>query len=434
MPDSAAQPAPSSTYRWYVVAVLFLVGVFNFMDRQILSILLESIKRDLNASDAAMGLLTGFAFVSFYALASLPIARAADSYSRRNIVAVGLAFWSVMTALSGFVTSFSQLALARVGVGVGEAAATPPGQSMISDLFPPERRSAALSAVAVSVPIGLMSAFVFGGWLNSVVGWRNTLICVGLPGLLLALIVCLTLKEPERGASEHESVDRMNYNVGATLAYLWESRSLRYLTLGSSLSNLGAWALFVWSPSFLLRVHGMPTHVSGAWLGLATGISGIAGTLLGGIITQRLARHDEGWLMRVPALTNLFGVPFVVLFLSMPVAAASVAMFFVITFFGPAMIGPLATVIQGVAKVRMRAFAPALISLIFNVVGVGLGPLAVGILSDMLSPRFGAASVRYALLISAVALLTAALAFAIGGSYLKADLERAGSGYRTTTS
>jgi Arabinose efflux permease len=414
-------------YRWYVASLLFLVGVFNWMDRQILSILLESIKAELRASDSAMGLLTGFAFVSFYALASLPIARLADSYSRRNIIATGLAFWSAMTAMSGYVGSFAQLALARVGVGVGEASAMPAGQSLISDFFPTEKRSAALSVVAVSAPIGLMSAFMIGGKLNSTVGWRDTLFWIGVPGLLLALLIYATLKEPVRGIAEHAQVDRMKYDVRETLAYLWSSRSLRYLTLGASLSTFNAWALFAWSPSFLLRVHQMPTDVSGKWLGLAAGLSGIAGTLLGGFVTQRLALRDERWLMGVPALTNLLGAPFVILFLSLPGGMRAVAMFFGVTFFGPAMIGPLSTVIQGVAKVRMRAFAPAVISMVFNLVGVGCGPLTVGLLSDALAPRFGKASVRYALLFASFGLIAAALAFARGSVYLKADLARARS-------
>lgn len=168
-----------------------------------------------------------------------------------------------MTAMSGYVGSFAQLALARVGVGVGEASAMPAGQSLISDFFPPEKRSAALSVVAVSAPIGLMSAFMIGGKLNSTVGWRDTLFWIGVPGLLLALLIYATLKEPVRGIAEHAKVDRMKYDVRETLAYLWSSRSLRYLTLGASLSTFNAWALFAWSPSFLFRVHQMPTDVSG---------------------------------------------------------------------------------------------------------------------------------------------------------------------------
>jgi len=420
------QPPTSKTgYRWYIASLLFLVGVFNWMDRQILSILLEPIKAELHASDAAMGLLTGFAFVSFYALASLPIARLADSYSRRNVIATGLAFWSAMTAMSGYVGSFAQLALARVGVGVGEAAAMPAGQSLISDFFPPEKRSAALSFVAVSAPIGLMSAFMIGGKLNSSIGWRSTLFWVGVPGLFLAFLVYLTLREPVRGIAEHANADRLKYDVRETLAYLWESRSLRYLTLGASLSTFVAWALFAWSPSFLFRIHQMPTDVSGKWLGLAAGISGIAGTLLGGIVTQRLARRDERWLMRVPAVTNLLGAPFVLLFLILPGGMRAVGMFFGVTFFGPAMIGPLATVIQGVAKVRMRAFAAALISMVFNLIGVGFGPLTVGFLSDAFAPRFGKASVRYALLFSSAGLIAAALVFVRGAAHLQTDLARA---------
>lgn len=425
--ERASQAPARNRYRWYTVALLFLVGVFNFMDRQVLSILIDPIKESLGASDSAMGLLTGFAFVSFFTIASLPIARLADVYSRSRIIAIGLAFWSVMTVLSGFVGSFFQLALARVGVGIGEAASAPAGHSIISDLFPPKERSVALSAIAVSTPIGLMSAFILAGLLNKAVGWRMTLLFLGLPGLVLSLIVLLTLKEPTRGASESDLVDKTNYNLRETLSYLWGSRALRYLTLGTSLNVLGGWALLVWSPSFLLRVHAMPTHVSGAWLGLAAGLSGIAGTLLSGVITQKLAQRDQRWLLFIPAVSNFLGAPFAALFLLMPSAATALPMFFGVTFFGPAMIGPVSTVIQGVAKVRMRAFAPALIALVFNFVGVGLGPLAVGILSDLLAPRYGMTSIRYALLLTALAPIAAGFAFALGASYLSSDLQRATS-------
>lgn len=413
-------------YRWYVVAVLFLVGVFNLMDRQILSILLEPIKRELGVSDTAMGMLTGFAFVSFYTLASVPIARVADSYSRRDIIAIALAFWSAMTTLSGLVTSFVQLALARIGVGVGEAATGPAGQSMLSDLFPPERRTAALSALAVSVPVGFMVSFMAGGWLNEAVGWRMTLMYVGLPGLLLGLLVRLTLREPLRGGAEHEAVDATHYDLRSTLAYLWSLRSLRYLTLGAAMNVFTAWALMVWSSAFLIRVHGMETREVGAWLGLASGVGGATGTFLWGLVAQRLARRDPRWLLGVPSLTSLLTVPFIVLFLSLPAASAALPMFFGIMLFGPAMIGPITTVTQGLAKVRMRALAAALVTLTFNLIGVGLGPLTVGVISDLLRPALGVSSIRYALLPAAsIAMLGGALHFALGARHLRADLERA---------
>jgi hypothetical protein len=251
-----------------------------------------------------------------------------------------------------------------------------------------------------------------------------TLLFLGIPGLLLSLIVRLTLREPKRGASEHEDIDKASYNVRDTLTYLWTARSFQYLTLGTTLNVFSSWAVLVWSPSFLLRVHDMPTDVSGPWLGLAAGLSGIVGTLASGFVTQRLAKTDERWLMWVPALSNLLTIPFVVLFLMMPSATGALPMFFGIMLFGPALIGPVSTVIQGIAKVRMRAFAPALVSIFFNFAGVGLGPLTAGILSDLLAKQLGAQSIRYALLIAALAPLVAALAFAAGTPYLRADLER----------
>lgn len=418
--------ATTRSYRWYAVSVLFLVGVFNLMDRQILSILLEPSKQELRASDTAMGLLTGFAFVSFYTLASLPIARSADTYSRRNIIAIALAFWSVMTTLAGMVTSFAQLALTRVGLGIGESATWPAGQSMVSDFFSPDRRAAALSILAVSPPAGLMAAFILGGWLNETVGWRLTLVCIGVPGLLLALLVRLTLSEPRRGGAERGTVDTTGYGFRATLAYLWNLRSMRYLMLGAAMNIFATWALMVWSPAFLIRVHGVETAKVGAWLGLASGVGGAAGTLLAGLMAQQLGRRDPRWLLGVPALTGLFAVPFIILFLNLPAASSALPMFFGIMLFAPAMLGPVMTVTQGLAKIRMRALAAALVTLTYNLIGVGLGPLAVGVMSDLLAPKVGVASIRYALLLAAgAAMLGATLHFAMGARHLRADLERA---------
>jgi predicted MFS family arabinose efflux permease len=422
---ATADRANAPARPWYVVTILFLVTVFNLMDRQILSILLEPIKRDLGASDTVMGLLTGFAFVSFFTLASVPIARAADEHSRRNIIAGALAFWSVMTMLSGLVASALQLAAARVGLGIGEAATLPASQSMVSDLFSPARRITAISMLAVAAPVGIMLAFILGGWLNQAVGWRLTFVALGAPGLLLALLVLLTVREPGRGAAEHESADVERYDLHETVTYLWSLRSLRYLTAGASLNVFGAWAMGVWSATFLIRVHGMGTSEAGAWLGLATGVGGIAGTLGGGLAAERLARRDARWLLRVPALASLLTVPFAVLFLTLPSPLAS-AMYLGGAFFGQAILGPVLAVTQGLAKVRMRARAAALVGMTFNLFGAGLGPLVVGVLSDVLAPRFGAESIRYALLAPVcTVLLGSALCFGRGARHVAAELARA---------
>lgn len=234
-PVATQQPAKTTERRGLLVAILFVVMVVNFADRQILPILLESIKRDLRASDTEMGLLSGFAFVLFFALAGLPLARLADVSSRRHIIAVALGFWSVMTMLSGRATTFLQLAAFRMGLGIGEAASGPAAQSIISDLYPSERRTGALSLLAVAGPIGVMVAFVVGGALEQAAGWRYTFVVVGTPGFLLALVQLLA-SEPRRGAAEQPGVDVARYDLRETATYLLSLHSLRYITAGASLN------------------------------------------------------------------------------------------------------------------------------------------------------------------------------------------------------
>lgn len=327
--------------------------------------------------------------------------------------------------LSGVVTSFLQLAAARVGLGLGEAATGPAGQSMTSDLFPSARRTAALSLLAVATPVGFMLAFVLGGGLNQAIGWRKTFVALGTPGLLLAMIVLLTVREPRRGAAEDVWVDEGRYGFGQTVRYLWSLRSLRWIVAGAAMNVFAGWALMVWSASFLIRVHGMESSEAGAWLGIAAGVGGIAGTMVGGLTAQRLARRETRWLLWVPALTSFLMLPFGLLFLTLPSSAAPL-MYFGVTFFGPSMLGPVMAVTQGLAKVRMRALAAALVTMTFNLVGAGLGPLVVGVLSDLFAPRFGVGSIRYALLVPvSVAMLGAALSFARGAPHVGVELERA---------
>lgn len=418
-------PVHSTEKSTRYVVVLFLVSTVSLMDRQILAILLEPIKRDLGASDTEMGLLTGFAFVLFFAVASIPIARAADRYSRRNIIAVALTFWSVMTMLSGYVGTFLQLAAARVGLGVGEAAAMPTTLSMLSDLFPRDRRAVPLALLAVAAPVGTMLAFTIGGIMNSVIGWRMTFVALGASGLLLTVVIPLTIREPRRGASEARSIDTKHYGFNDTIGYLWSLRSLRCLAAGAALNVCAVSAKIAWSAAFLIRVHHMNIETAGAWLGITTGVGGIAGILLGGFAAQRLARTDPAWMLRLPALTSALATPFVVLFLMLPVSTAPV-MNLGASFFATSMMGPILAVTQTLAKVHMRALAAALVVLVINLIGAGVGPLTVGVSSDLLAPSLGPSSIRYALLVLAVvALLGAALFFSRGARHLASDFERA---------
>ncbi len=407
----------------YTTLVLLLVAVCNLVDRQILAILIEPIKRDLQLSDTSMGVLTGFAFVAFYTLASVPIARLADRANRRTIIAVALAFWSVMTAVSSLASSFAQLALARIGVGIGESATAPASQSMLSDLYPPALRAIALSWFATASPIGIMIAFIVGGWLNDTVGWRMTLVCAGAPGVVLALVVWLTVREPERGASEERAADTTHYGFIVTLRHLLRSRAFVWLALGAGLSMFAVMGIMVWSSSFLVRVHEMPTATAGLWLGVATGLGGMAGGLASGWLASRLSRNDVSWLLRLPALASVLAAPFMALFLLLPPQAGLPA-YYLAAVCCAAVLGPVTAAVQGIAKIRMRATAAALLILTFNFIGTGLGPVAVGVVSDLLAPALGQASIRAGMWLAVAATLAGGACLYSGARYLRADVER----------
>ena len=234
-------------YPNYVLAVLFFVYVFNFIDRTILSILIEDVKRELGVSDTAMGFLTGIAFAVFYTVAGIPIARWADVGVRRSIIALGLTVWSLMTAASGLVQNFGQLVAARIGVGVGEAAGSPPAHSLIADYFPPERRATALSIYSAGIYVGVLFGYLAGGWVNEFFGWRNAFFVVGLPGLLLALLVRFTVREPSRGQSEPPrapsepaAVDEAPEPWQDVFRFLWSLRSFRHLAFGAGMARIEA--------------------------------------------------------------------------------------------------------------------------------------------------------------------------------------------------
>jgi len=423
--SAAGAPDATRTRPAYTVTMLSLLMVFSLMDRQILSILLEPIKRDLGTSDSLMGLLTGFAFVAFYTLTSVPIARLADAYSRRNIIALSLVFWSAMTSLSACAASFVQLALLRIGVGIAESGSGPAGQSLLADLFPPARRTAAMSMLAIASPVGVMLAFIIGGALNERFGWRMTLAGIGAPGVLLALLWWLTVKEPPRGASDASLVDNKPSELRQTVRYLSSLKSFRGLTLGSSLAIFTIMVMIVWSPAYLERVYGISSAQVGLSLGIATGLGGIAGGLGSGLLAQRLMVRDLAWLLRLPALTSLVGAPLVAGFLLLGKSPAALPLFFGVAFCSAAMLAPVMSATQLVAKVQMRAVAAALVTLMFNFIGTGLGPFAVGLMSDILAPRLGLRALPTAMWLAALASLGAALAFAIGARHLRRDVIRA---------
>jgi MFS family permease len=420
---TGASPAPSSGYARYVLGILFVVYVFNFIDRQILSILLPSIKADLEVSDTALGFLTGFAFALFYTVAGIPIARYADRGTRRTVIALGLAVWSVMTAASGLARVFWQLALARVGVGIGEAACSPPAHSLLADYFPPERRATALSIYSSGIHFGILFGLVAGGWINEFFGWRTAFMVVGLPGVLLAVLVRLTVREPSRGASEAGAVDQEVPDAREVLAFLWKLPSFRHLSIGSAFMAFAGYGLASWTPTFLVRVHGMGTGEIGTWLGTITGVFGALGAFLGGTLTDRFGPRDSRWRLWIPAIGAVLSVPFIFLLLFWPEPHVALLLSIPSTVMGAMWLGPTFAMTQTLAKVRMRAVASAILLFIINIIGLGFGPQTVGILNDVLDPRFGEEAVRWSLAgVAAVASLWGAIHYLLGARSLEVDL------------
>jgi predicted MFS family arabinose efflux permease len=376
-----------------VLGVLVAVNMFNFIDRQIVAVLLQQIKDEFRVSDEWLGLLTGMAFVLVHSLVGIPIARWADRGSRRTVIALGLAVWSAMTALSGASRSFAQLLFLRVGVGIGEAAGTPPSHSLISDYFPPERRARALSMQAMGLYGGIMFGYLVAGWLGQALGWRATMVAVGLPGLLLALLVWRTVEEPAR---RPETLPLPTREVAR---YLLTRPAYVALLAAASFHACGAYAIAHWSPTFMVRVHGLSYAEVGTSLGLLTGVAGAAGALTGGWLADRLGAGDRRWYAWTPAIAAFAALPFGVLFLTADSTGRALLAFAPHIFLTGVYTSPLYAMNQGLAKPRMRATAVALHLLIVNIVGGGVSPWAVGRISDALAAEQGANAIGTALLV-----------------------------------
>ena len=420
--DGTAIP---STYSNYVLFVLFIVYVFNFVDRQILSILIDPIKADLGASDTQMGFLTGFAFAVFYTVAGIPIARWADHGVRRNLIAIGLTVWSAMTALSGAAQSYLFLALARIGVGVGEAAGSPPAHSLISDYFTPERRATAISIYNSGIHVGAMLGYLLGGWINEFFNWRVAFLVVGVPGIVFALVVRFTVREPRRGVMDGHAgaPDTERDTVKDVLRFMLSMRSFALLSVATGIAAFSAYGFGSWVPSYLRRVHEMGSGEIGTWIGIEVGVGGAIGSILGGRLADRLGARDKRWYLWVPALSLVGYFPFVYLFLLIENPRLALVAYFFAIIFAAMHLGPAIAITYGLVKVRMRALASAILLFILNMIGLGLGPLLVGIISDGLAPAHGALSIRYSLMIVAASKFIAIWMFWAASKSLIKDLD-----------
>ena len=423
---TAAQPSAlfSEATRRYVLGVLVVTYTFNFIDRQILGILVEPIKRDLGVSDTWMGLLTGLAFAVFYTVMGIPIARFADRANRRNLVALALAIWSGFTALQGAAQSFWQLVLFRIGVGVGEAGCSPPSHSILADYYPPNRRATALGIYSLGIPVGILFGFFVGGWMEEFFGWRWAFVVVGVPGLLLALLVRLTVREPPRGYSEQRTSEGEQPSIVEVARYLLARKSFVHMAIGGGVTAFVGYGLITWAAPFFMRTHGMSSGELGTWLGLIFGIPGGIGIALGGRLADRFGERDARWYLWIVAAALLVVVPvglgvylsddatLALLFLVVPVLLGN---FYQATTFAQT---------QTLVGLRMRSVAAAILLFVLNIIGLALGPSAVGFLSDLLAPEFGNDSLRWALLICSLANLWAAFHYWQAGRHFPGDLAR----------
>ena len=424
---NAAEETYSKAYLRYALGLFLLVYIVNFIDRQIFSILIEPIKAEIELSDTQLGLLGGIAFALFYTFAGIPIARWADVGTRKNIVALAVLIWSAMTMFTSTAKSFGGLLIARIGVGVGEAGCSPPIHSMISDYFPESKRATALATYALGIPIGGAIGTLAGGWIGEYFGWRNAFLVVGLPGIFLAAVVFFTIREPKRGlqvASVKVESAAESYTLMETIRFMWSLKSFRNLSFAGALHAFVGYGVGLFLPSFFMRIHGYGLAETSTYLFLI-GLTGIIGTYLGGYLGDRFGQNDKRWYMFIPGVATLISVPFAALFFSMgdPVLALFLAIPGAIL--GPMYLGPTFGMTQTLVPPAMRATASALMLFILNLIGLGLGPVAAGVLSDLLRPEYGVESIRYSLFILAVGgNLWSALHYYFASKTLREDLKR----------
>lgn len=390
--------------RTLTLALLTLVYFFSYMDRYILAILLELIKKDLVLSDAQLGMLSGLAFAVFYAGLGIPVARLADRTNRRNIIAIALALWSGMTALCGLAQNFVQLLVARIGVGVGEAGSSPPSHSIIADLYPPEKRASAMAIYATGVVLGGGFGTMIGGTIASEFGWRWAMILVGIPGIILAVIVRLFVVEPKRGLSDAGIAADREPMPSAWSAFvgMWRSGPAFHLVMAVTITSLIGYALTAFGPSYLQRSLGFSIQRVALFVAplaaIIGGFSGIMGGRLADWVSKRYGLHAQSWMV---AILKCLALPFTFLFFLTDSPTVAIIAYGFQYLFASSYLGPTFALIQGLAPVRVRAMWAAVTLLVINMIGLGLGPLGIGLISDALRPSLGAESLRWAMVIMA---------------------------------
>ena len=404
--------------------VLLVVYIFNFLDRQIVNILAEPIRKDLDLSDTQIGLMTGLAFALFYTFLGLPIARIADrpTTNRGWLIAGALAVWSGMTALCGLAQNFAQLLLARIGVGVGEAGCTPAAHSLIADRVPANKRASAMAFYALGIPAGSLLGMVIGGYLADALGWRKAFMLVGAPGVLLALVVVALIRDPPRPSRAATAGEALG--LLATLKVLTGSRTFVLVLAAGSACSFLSYGKTTWSTIFFQRSHGMSPGEVGFWFGLWGGIAGMIGTFMGGWLADRFGATDRRHVVTAPAIGMALAVPVAFAAYQATDWRVSLALIMVPNVLNSLYYGPVFSSVQGLVAPHQRAVASAMLLFCQNLLGLGLGPLFFGMISDFLKPEFGEESVRYVLYGAAFMGLIPALLFWLVRPRLTGELDR----------
>ena len=402
----------------YTVGLLTFIWTANYLDRQILAILLESIKIEMSLSDTQLGLLSGLAFSLFYATLGLPIAYLADRYNRKRIIVTALMLFSIMTYACGLAQNYFQLLLARIGVGVGEAGTNPPSVAMIADLYEPDARATPMAIFAVGVNIGIFAAFFFGGWLAVNYGWRTTFQIVALPGLLLAILAAFSLREPPRGLSDGYSTTEKVPSMLAVARYMISNPTIFHLVIGTTLVIAVTYGAITWIPAYLIRMHGMETTTIGKALALIAGLGGGVATAACGVLADKLGKRDMRWNLWLLAIIAAFVTPFFIA--TFNASSGYWAIVFMIPSISLAAVylGPVLAMLHFLVQPGMRAQATALMIFVNNFVGLGIGPLAVGMISDELSTDYGARSLAIGLTFLSMLSLWATVHYLIAASRL----------------
>ncbi|MBB4659612.1 spinster family MFS transporter [Parvularcula dongshanensis] len=449
-PAASLTPAPraSNRTRAWVLAVLVIVYTFNFIDRQIVGILAVPIKAELGLSDTQIGLMSGLAFALFYTLLGVPIAMLADRKSRVVIMTVALTVWSAMTAACGLAQSFGQLFLARLGVGVGEAGGVAPAYSLIADYFPPQERSRALAVYSFGIPVGSAIGIILGGILASLLDWRAAFFIVGGAGLLAAPLLKLTVREPVRGGFDKDvppPASDVWTSIKDVVATLARKPSFWGLSLGAASASMMGYGLFLWLPSFFVRSFGEalpgffsfmpdallppnpgPLLYAAYFYGAILLIGGVVGIWMGGALADRYGQTRRSAYAVVPACAFVLTVPFLAIGLLTPSLGVAFVVFLIPTALGLVWLGPVISAFQHLVPPHMRATASAVFLFVNNLIGIGVGQAAIGAISDGLTARLGAESLRYAILSGCSFYVIAAVLMFVTAPRLRKDWHEAG--------